>query len=144
MRRFLVLALLMLTGCYTYAPVRDTPLVRGTSVRAELSTPSDFRLTELTANNVVSVAGEVVRQDTDTLVMSAMWLRAQTGYEFPAAGETVLIPSYRLAALEQRRLSPARSAAFGGAIALAGVLLAAAMQGGGAAGGGSGGKTNPQ
>ncbi len=144
MRRFLVLTLLALTGCYTYTPVRDAPLVRGTPVRAELSAPSDFRLTELTANNVVSVAGEVVRQDPDTLVMSAMWLRAQTGYEFPAAGETVVIPSYRVASLEQRRLSPARSAAFGGAITLAAVLLAAALDGSGAAGGGGVGRPAPQ
>lgn len=135
MRKLLVLCLVALTGCYTYAPARGAPAVRGMSVRAQLAAPMDFRLTELTANNVVSVTGEVVRQDPDTLVLSAQWLRAQSGYQFPASGETIVIPADRLADVERRRISAVRSAAIVAAGALAGVLFVTILEGGGGGGG---------
>ena len=142
MRKLLVLCLLVLTGCYTYAPARGAPFARGMAVRAQLSTPMDFRLTELTANNVVSVTGEVVRQESDTVVISAQWLRAQSGYQFPAAGETITIPADHLADLERRRISPIRSAAIVAAGAVAGVLFVAVFEGGG--GGGGTGRNPPK
>ena len=144
MRKLLVLCLLVLTGCYTYAPARSAPFARGMAVRAQLSAPMDFRLTELTANNVVSVTGEVVRQDPDTLVLSAQWLRAQSGYQFPAAGETVTIPADRLADLERRRISVLRSAAIVAAGALVSGLFVAVLDGGGGGSGTGRRPPNPQ
>lgn len=144
MQAFFVSLLLLLTGCYTYAPVPGMTLGRGTAVRARLAAPSDFRLTELTANGVVTIDGEVVRQDTGELVVSALWLRSQTGYEFPAAGETVTIPAERLAGIEQKRFSVARSAMVAGAGVLASVLFVAAFGTDGFGGGGGGDGTDPQ
>jgi hypothetical protein len=136
-RKLLILVLAALTGCYSYAPVRGVRLAPGTAVRARLNAPSDFRLTDLSVNGAVRVNGEVVTQGSDTLVLSAFSLRALSGLDFPAAGETVRIPNERLAGLERRKVDLLRSAALAAAAGLLGVVAFSAFRTEGSPGGGS-------
>ncbi len=138
------LLFISMSGCYTYAPASSASLAQGAAVRARLNAPGDFPLTDLTANRVMTVDGEVVRQDADALVLSATWLRSQSGYDFAAAGETVTIPAGTIAAVERRKVSLLRSAGVAMAGLLASALLVRVLEGGGSGASGGGGTTNPQ
>ena len=144
MREFLILCLVLLNGCYSYAPVATSPLARGTAVRARLSQPTDIRLTDVSVNNTSVVVGEVVSHDADTLTLSAFSLRAATGYSVPATGETVKIPAGQVARIERRRLDGLRSALLVGTFTLGSALLFAALGSGVGGRGGGGGKPAPQ
>lgn len=111
----LVLLCALLSGCFTYGPARNAP-GQAARVRLTLSSPADFRLADFTANEVVVVEGEIVRADTQEVVLSALELRARSGYEFIGQGATLTIPRSNVAALETRRISPWRSALVAGAL----------------------------
>jgi hypothetical protein len=143
-RTLLIVCLAGLTGCYSYAPAAGRELPRGTPVRARLSTPTDFRLTDLSVNNTVLLDGEVIRQDPDSLVLSAFSLRANTGYTLPAIGETVSIPTDRIAGIERRRFDALRSGLLVAAAAVGSALFFSALNSGGGGGSSGGGTPNPQ
>lgn len=132
-------ALLLLSACYSYAPVEGPAPERGARVRLHLTEPRDVRLTNVTGNEIVLVSGELVRMAGDTAVVSASSLRARSGYEFIAAGETLRIPRSEIALLQHRRLSPARSGLLAGAVALGTTLLGSVVQASGGDGGLPGG-----
>jgi hypothetical protein len=123
---------LVTVGCLSYTPIDgNEPAPRlGMEVRAHLSTPESFPLTNLTANNVVEVDGEIVRWEEDRLVLSAWWLRAGSGIEHRGIGETVNIPRSSLGAVERKQLSVTRTGVLVGFIALLGVLAQAALSAG--------------
>jgi hypothetical protein len=133
--------LIALTGCYSYAPIAGGHPARGTQVRARLSTPEDLALTEVTVASVVSFDAEVVRSGEDSLVVSAVALRSQSGVEFAGSGETLAIPASSVASLEERRFSLLRSSVLIVAAGTAASLLFAAL--GSIAAGGGGGKPDP-
>jgi hypothetical protein len=143
-RRIAVVLLLIQTGCYSYRSGSDVPLNQGTAVRAYLSTPRDFRLTDISVNNTTLVDGEVIRQAPDTLVVSAFGLRAETGYSVPGVGETLAIPNDIILRVEQKKLDPIRTGLLVGAAAAASVLLFATLDLGNLGGSGSDGKPVPQ
>jgi hypothetical protein len=139
-RRLTVLLLLLQMGCYSYGPATGSTLSQGTPVRTRLNSPTDFRLTNISVNSTTELRGEVVRQSPDTLVLSVLSLRSQGGYSVPAVGETLTIPTDRIALVERRRLDPLRSALLGGAVAAVGTLLISALS---TTEGGVGGGRNP-
>ncbi len=140
----LVAAALLLSGCFSYVPVPvGGELSQGTAIRASLTRPADYRLTNYTANDIVEVEGELVRAKTDTLIMSAFTLRAASGYEFLAEGETVSIPRARIGGVERKKLSVWQTALVAGGfvalVTLGGYALG--VGGGGSDGGDGGGQT---
>lgn len=134
----------LLSGCFTYAPTRDAP-GQAARVRVTLSSPADFRLRDFTANEVVVAEGEVVRVEEERLVLSALELRARSGYEFIGQGETIAIPRSNVAVLETRRVSAWRSALVAGALVAVMTLTEQliGIGGGDDNGGGGGGGPNP-
>lgn len=139
----LLLCLSALNGCYSYARVpSETPVDRG-RVRLHLSEPRSVALTNTTANDVVFVEGEVVRAGPDSLALSVWNLRARSGYEQRAMGETVVLPRGQMVDVERRRLSPVRSGLLAGAVVLLTTLVSSFMGGGGEDGGGPGGGGAP-
>jgi hypothetical protein len=139
----ILLIAFVLTGCYGYMPVQGTSVPAGSTVRARLSTPGEFRLTEISASNVDELSGEVIRADADTLALSAFWLRSRSGLEHLAAGETVAIPRTQVAEIEQRRISWVRTIGLASAASIAGALILGAITGYGNGGNGrdGGGQT---
>ena len=134
-------SLLALTGCFSYAPIAGVHPARGTHVRATLQTPEDVAITGLTVTDVVELEAEVVRSDADSLVVSALQLRAQSGARFTGRGETVAVPAASVSRMESRQFSLVRSAALVVAAGLGAFLLFEAL--GGLDGGPSGGKPGP-
>lgn len=137
------LLLLVLTastaGCFHYVPVEAAP-PQGTPVRAFLHRPVPVELREITANNIVMVRGEVIREEDERLLLSAFALESASEFEHVAAGETVALPRDALERIEVKRISPTRTALAGAALAAAGYLVNLALQslGGGDDGGGGG------
>jgi hypothetical protein len=143
-RKLLIVGLLVLGGCYAYTPVAVSTLPRGTSVRVHLATPGDFRITQVTVNDVRVIDAEVIGFQDDTLALSAWWLESASGYEFPASGETVGVPGGQIGKIEKRRISVARTAGLAGAFAGVTSLLIAALDAVGVIGGGGGGGGSTQ
>lgn len=135
-----LLLCLLLNGCFTYAPVQNAP-GPAARVRVQLAAPTDFRLADLTANEVVVADGEMVRADDREIVMSAMRLQARSGYEFVGRGETLTIPRSNIVSLQRKRIAPLQSALLVGAVAAFVVLTTRIFDAVGA--GGDGGERPP-
>ncbi len=132
-----LLCTLALSGCYSYLPVRSgtTPGNRA-RVRLHLTQPQDVRLPDVTANGVTTIDGEVVRIDDENVVVSGLWVQAPSGYEQPASGATITVPRANVAAMRQKRLSPARTALLAvGTVLVMSVFTYAATIGSGRNGG---------
>jgi hypothetical protein len=119
-----------LAGCYTYVPAAAPPTERGSRVRVNLADPAELRLANVTANDVVTVTGDVIHLAEDSLALSAWELRSASGFEHLASGETVRIERDNIAGLERRKLSALRSALVTGALVLGGALFFAVVGGG--------------
>lgn len=121
-----------LTACYKYVPVEpDAQLERGRGVRIHLERPTDFRLTEVGANDVVELRAEVIGWRSDSLATSVFWLRGSTGFEHRAEGETILIAGDNIQRLERKDLDVPRTTGLTiGMAALAGVVGVAVSAGG--------------
>lgn len=145
--RLIALVLLFsvpLSGCFTYVPVTNAPS-KAARVRVQLSAPLDFKLLDLTANDVIMAEGEMVRSDEREVILSAMELRARSGYPFAARGESITIPRERIAAVQQQKVSVTRTLLLGGVMAAVASLagrLATSNGGSGGDGGGSPPVTN--
>lgn len=135
MRILLAISFLGLAGCYSYAPAPVPGLARGAAVRVHMTTPFDLRITQVTVNDVAMVDGEVIGFTADTLALSAWWLQGASGFDYPAAGETLRIPGDRIGRVEKRRLSAVRSAGLAGAVAGITTLLVATLNAAGVFGG---------
>lgn len=125
----------LLNGCYAYRPTNELQR-RASEVRLRLLAPNDFRLTHLTASDVIVVDGEVIRMEGDSVLLSARWLKARSGYEFPGSGETVGVARINVAAVEKKHISPFRTALAVGGVAVIYGLTSALVRNTGEGGGG--------
>jgi hypothetical protein len=123
------------SGCFQYVPVEGVP-PQGTPVRAGLSRPVAIELSDLTANNIVEVRGEIVAGQSEEIVLSAFALRAANEFEYPGRGQTVSLPRDAVARLEQKRISVSRTALATAGLVGLGYLVQLALK---AVGGGGGG-----
>ncbi|HYW06276.1 MAG TPA: hypothetical protein VE913_04930 [Longimicrobium sp.] len=135
------LALFALNGCFSYVPMNGPDPLPGARVRVELRSPQQIRAGEVTANDVVSVIGEVISADTSLLVLSASQLTARSGYELSGGGETARLPRGNIVVVSQNRLSVLRTALVAGAIAVLGGTFASQVRASRGGGGGGGGGT---
>lgn len=108
---------LLVSACYTYVPTSTAPQ-QASEVRLQLSQPGEFRLANLTANDVVLMDGEMIRAGADSVLISARWLQARSGYEFAGAGETVRVPRANVATIAQKRISLLKTAALAAGLVL--------------------------
>lgn len=125
----LVLAAAPLAGCYRYVPVSDTP-PQGQAVRVLLAPPVDVRLSQVTANSVARVDGEVARAGADSLWLSASRLWSGTGYDFLGNNETVSLPRSSVSRLERREVDTTKTGLVIGASIVAAILAQFALSDG--------------
>ncbi|HEX8451122.1 MAG TPA: hypothetical protein VF647_03440 [Longimicrobium sp.] len=137
----LLLSLSFLNGCFAYAPANGVAPRPGARVRVQLREPQVVKLGELTANDVVSLIGEVVTEDSSQIVLSALSATTRSGFEHAANGETVRVPRSNAAAVSVNRVSLVRTAGLAGLVALGGAAFVSGVRAGRASngGGGSGG-----
>ena len=121
--RCIALVLVVVLGaCFSYVPAAG-PSQQGQRVRVFLDDPAAFRLTDVTAENIVTITGEVVQTTDDELVLSAWELEGASGYEHSAAGETVRVERNNIQRAERYRISAFRSALLFGSLVAVGVLF---------------------
>lgn len=115
--------LVLVTACHKYVPVQtEAPVARTTYVRAHLAEPRDFRLTNVSPNNVDLIEGEWIEWRGDSLALSAFWM--DTGrLDFKAEGETVLIDRENLGLLEVKKIDPLKTSVMVAALVVLGSAL---------------------
>ena len=135
-RLLLVLSICLLaTGCFHYVPVAEVP-PQGTPVRVRLAPPLPIELADLTAHNIVEIRGEVATAQPDRIVLSAFTLLSAAEVEYLAGGQTVPLSRDAVAALDQKRISPARTALATAVLVAAGYAIQLGLR---SLGGGNGG-----
>ncbi|UCC73531.1 MAG: hypothetical protein JSV86_02925 [Gemmatimonadota bacterium] len=138
----LVVSVFNLSACNVYVPTGIEDLERPDRVRVYLSVPSEFELLDLTANNVSSVDGEVVRWDDEELVLSVWWLESSYGLEFRGQGETIVVPRQHINHIEERKFSVAKTAGLIGILVVAFAVGVGSLAAAGASGS-NGGPPDP-
>ncbi|HKP76956.1 MAG TPA: hypothetical protein VJT67_15605 [Longimicrobiaceae bacterium] len=130
---------LLLAACFEYAPVAPATIPpQAADVKVRLSRPMDFPINDVTVRDVVELQGEVAGVRDSTFRLSVFGLRSQTGFGVDASGETVAFPSSAVVGLQRKRISPWRSALFGGLLAAGAVAVRATGVVGGSEGAGTG------
>ena len=129
--------LVVLTGCYYYAPVeRPTRTDPTQLVRAELPSPSDMAMSnDVVVRSVVRVEGHPIEWRDDALLLRARTIFQSGNRSFtPPRGETMLLSRSAMSELAERRIDAGRTAMLVGGVAVGGAGLAALLFGGEAGG----------
>ncbi len=129
-RRLVAASLLapwLLGGCFAYAPLRQPSPSPATPLRLLLSTPGDYRLTNVTMNDVREVDGELVAMEDTAVIVSALRLVARSGFEHAGEGATLLVPRSSIASIDVQRISPLRTLLFVGGLVALGAVTGAAL-----------------
>ncbi len=127
-RRLVAAALLPLVGgCYAYVPLRTPSPPEAAALRLRLSTPGDYRLTNVTMNDVGEIDGELVSMNDSAVILSATRLVSRSGFEHLGEGATLRVPRLSIGAIEMKHLSPARTALFVGGLIALGALTSVAL-----------------
>ncbi len=118
----------LVTGCYSFTALPPTPApAPATYLRLHLARPGDYRLTDVTMNDVGEIDGELVTMDDSAVVLSASRLVARSGFEHLGEGATLRVPRASIGSIDVKRLSPVRTALFVGGLVALGVLVRTAM-----------------
>ena len=125
-RCLLLLAVTLLVGCYAYAPLDRSPFP-GEDVRARLTAPGALRVAEMTGSTDRAVEGTVVAWD-ETAVLARLRRDLPHSLRAGMGRDTMRIPLEVIDRVEGRRFSYTRTALFGGALAIGGVLLIKGIQ----------------
>jgi hypothetical protein len=111
-------------GCYRYTPVA-TP-TRGMEVRAQLETEAAVRRSEGLDEPIVRYDGVVVDVTPDTFAIDVLVARSTSAFQDIEIRDTVRLRTTDVRSLQQRRISPGRTALFSvGAVAAAFAVVSA-------------------
>ena len=132
MRRFSPLLFLLVSACYTYAPVQPTTVAPGTNVRARVSATAAERIAPLiSSNDARLLTGKFVGTDAaGFLVEVPTTPQVGTAGTFQSLAQRVSIPRGDLLEMETRTLNRGKTAIVVGVAAiLAGSTAVAVLQG---------------
>ena len=132
-----------IAGCFTYVAAPEMP-AKGTPVRAHLNRPVPVELPNVTARDIVEVQGEFVTADPDQLVLSAFSIESNSDFRYRTEGATVHLPRDAIGLLEERRVSPQRTALATVALLGAGYLIQLGLRSAFGGGEGDGGTPPPK
>jgi hypothetical protein len=119
MRRLPLAALLLLAGCYAYAPIEPAAARPGTSVRARVSAAAGERLAPLLGIETRLLSGTLIDTWPDTMIVEVPTAaRTVIGNSLQPLHQRVSIARGELFELESRRLDRFRTGALAGAVAL--------------------------
>lgn len=129
-RVIVFLSILLLAGCYSYAPARTEALSAGTEVRAHLTGAGSDRLLDVNGLDTRRLEGEVLDVGEDRIVLSVPVPADPGSPRYRGLEERVILPLADLAELEIREMDRTRTGLFaGGAVVVAGSILRAALRG---------------
>ena len=132
----------VLSGCFKYVPIGSTAPDPGTTIRAHLTDSAAAVLAPTVGPGIGALEGRVLRRDGSAIELAVSAARFRFGGGSQARyGESLAVPRFGIAAVEQRKLSPVRTALLAGGVVLGavGMVLAVdAVAGGGGSSGGTG------
>jgi hypothetical protein len=136
-------AALLLCGCYASVPIEVARAQPGTKLRIGLTDAGADSLARYLGPGVQTVDGKLLQNSDSGLSLGVTQISMRSGIEQYWKGETVVLPKYSLATVEQRKLSRPRTLLLSGAIIAALTTVKLAGVGGNAGGrtGGGGGHT---
>ncbi len=130
MRRasFLVVAPLLLSGCYKYATVQPGEVLPGTGVRARVSAATAERIAPLLGTTDARVlTGQLIENQSGTLLVEVPTVvQAGMAGATQTLSQRISIPRAELLELESRRLDKVRTGAVTAAIAAVAISSAVA------------------
>jgi hypothetical protein len=100
---------MVLSGCYSYVGVGETTPANDADVQIELAAPRDVVLQDVTVHGITAVQGRLLASDGDSLALAVARLWGLEGRTYEATGIGVSLPRRDIAAVRQKRVSPARS-----------------------------------
>jgi hypothetical protein len=123
--------LLVLTACYTHAPVQSTEVVPGMSVRAYVSAAASDRIAPLLGTDARRLAGTVISNAHDTLVVEVPTVaRDESSPAVLTLHQRISLARADVLELEARTLNRTRTGALvAGAALFTGSALYKALQG---------------
>jgi hypothetical protein len=127
-----VLVLVLVSGCYAYAPIEPANVRPGTGVRARVSGAAADRIAPLLGtSNPRLLNGRLVDVQGDTMIVEVPTvLQASVGSSVETLHQRIAISRSELLELETRRLDRFRTAALAGAVAVVvGTVVITALDG---------------
>jgi hypothetical protein len=118
----------LVSACYTYkhsGPADAVAPATGTRIQVRLTKEGSVALTQQIGPQAVTVDGDVVSADADTLRLALRGVEDARHVTTDWKGEQVAIPRDAIASVGERRLSVGATALVGG-LAAGGVIAAAA------------------
>lgn len=125
------LGLLLLSACYTYAPVVGGSPSPGDDVRIRLAQEPATRISERTGRTVRSLEGKVFRVAPDSLVLDVGWGAVYAGTVFEGRRDTLAFHDRDLLEVDRKEFSRGRTALLGAGFVAAIVLVVRGVTGGG-------------
>ena len=115
--RILIVALVLVTACYTYRPVVEVSPLPGQRVSAQLTSEGSRDLTAEIGPEVLHVEGDVLSSDSGGVDLEVREIESVRGFRSDWHGEHVHLPRIAVAGLQERKLS------LGGTTLLSGALV---------------------
>jgi len=134
--RYLVPILCVLCGCYQSVPVEVNRVQPGTKMRVTLTDAGADSLARYLGPGVQRVDGKLISSTDSSVALSVSSVAMRSGQEQFWKGESISIPRYALATVQQRKVNKPRSLLLGGAL----VVALASLRLSGVVGGNSGGR----
>ncbi len=122
-RVFVLLVLLLGTGCYSYSEVALEDIPPGTPVRLRVTGAEADRLAELRMSDEREVPGTLLRRDADMLLLDTPIAAADATARGGTLVQRLEIPVSQVQEAGVRRLDHLRTAALVGAVAAAAAFV---------------------
>lgn len=140
--RTLAPLLCLVCACYESIPVELGTVQPGTKLRVSLTDAGSDSLARYLGPGVESVDGKLLQTTDSGVSLSVSEVAMRSGQDQFWKGETVVIPRYSLANVQERRINKPKSILLGGVLiaALASIRLSGVVggNGGGSSSGGGG------
>ena len=125
-----LVAVLSLSACYTYLPLKTPDPRPGTRVLAEITDSGSARLGEYLGREAGAVEGLVVTVSDTAIALAVTSVRARDGQQAFWKGEAVSLRRAFIGRLRERRLAKGGTLLVTGALAAGALLAVDAFSGG--------------
>src|SRR5918994_855051 len=116
MGRRILLASMLLAGCYTYRPLAGPEPAPGDRVSAQLTTEGSRDLAGQIGPDVLHVEGDVLEVDSIGFNLQVREIESYRGIRSGWRGERLRVPRQAVAGIQQRKLSVGGTGFMGGVL----------------------------
>jgi hypothetical protein len=135
---------IVVSGCYSNVPIQLSTAQPNTKLVVALTDAGSDSLARYLGPGVATVNGKLLQNGDDGLSLAVTQVTMRSGAEQFWKGETVALPKYSVATVQERKISKPRTLLLGGAILAALFTVKLSGVGSGGAGKGTGPPSNPK